>query len=340
SVPEPVDETAINEARAMIADTPSEPEVSSIVEEEPSVPEPVDETAINEARAMIDDTFRSVQNMKEDAPTEARELLETLYYNLDPYVFTKEEYQTHRNKIQTAIDEMKKLEEERVAGRKATREAGARMVKTVDGVEYAFRWCPPGEFMMGSPESEEERSNLETQHRVTLTKGFWMLETEVTQAMWESVMGNNPSSFKGAQNPVEKVGWDDCLDFCRKLSQKLGGRIKLPTEAQWEYACRAGSTGAYAGTGNLNDMGWYDSNSDYITHPVAQKKPNAWGLYDMHGNVWEWCLDSYSSNIGSARVIRGGSWNYAAKYCRSARRASNSPRNWSYVLGFRVLLEQ
>ncbi len=227
---------------------------------------------------------------------------------------------------------------------------GDRRVLTADGVEYAFRYCPAGTFMMGSPSSEEGRSGDETQHRVTLTKGFWMLETQVTQKMWESVMGNNPSYFKGAQNPVEEVSWNDCQEFCKALSRKLGGSIKLPTEAQWEYACRAGTTGAYAG--DLDAMAWYCGNSGNKTPPVGTKQANAWGLYDMHGNVYEWCQDwfgDYPTNSvtdptgpanGSNRVYRGGSWDNDAEFCRSALRCYNSPEYRSDRLGLRVLLEQ
>ncbi|MBE6425771.1 MAG: formylglycine-generating enzyme family protein, partial [Planctomycetaceae bacterium] len=227
--------------------------------------------------------------------------------------------------------------------------AGERMVKTVNGIEYAFRWCPAGTFTMGSPSSEPDRYSDETQHSVTLTRGFWMLETEVTQAMWKSVMGTYPSYFKGAQNPVECVSWDDCQEFCRKLSSKLNEEVSLPTEAQWEYACRAGTTGAYAG--DLSEMGWYDSNSGSKTHPVGQKKPNAWGLYDMHGNVWEWCQDWYGSystsptsdpcNLDSSdwdRVCCGGSWSSNARRCRSASRGRSAPDDRDNDLGFRPVL--
>ncbi|MDO4629655.1 MAG: formylglycine-generating enzyme family protein [Planctomycetia bacterium] len=232
--------------------------------------------------------------------------------------------------------------------------AGDLLVKTVDGVEYRFRYCPAGTFMMGEDS---------TAHRVTLTKGFWMLETEVTQAMWESVMGNNPSEFKGAQNPVECVSWDKCQEFCRKLSQKLGGSIKLPTEAQWEYACRAGTTTPFNFGSTLNgDKANCNGNYPYGTSTkgtchgktVAVKSyaPNAWGLYDMHGNVWEWCQDWYGDyptnsvtdptgpNSGSNHVDRGGSWNFIAEHCRSACRNISSPEYRGYYLGLRVLLEQ
>ena len=229
--------------------------------------------------------------------------------------------------------------------------AGDRIVLTADGIEYAFRWCPPGEFMMGSPTDEPGRHNDETQHKVKITKGFWLLETEVTQAMWQSVMGENPSRFKGDRNPVEKVSWNDCQEFCKKLSQKLGQRVQLPTEAQWEYACRAGTTGDYAGT--LDEMAWYDEDWDTgSTHPVAQKKPNAWGLYDMHGNVWEWCSDYYdekyydrsptsapeNTSPSPLRVIRGGSWDYIAGCCQSAYRGRSTLDYRNDLLGLRVLL--
>ncbi|MDO4583372.1 MAG: SUMF1/EgtB/PvdO family nonheme iron enzyme [Planctomycetia bacterium] len=243
------------------------------------------------------------------------------------------------------------------------RTAGERMVKTVKGVEYAFRWCPAGEFMMGSPEGELGRYSEETQHRVRLTKGFWMLETEVTQAMWESVMGDNPSNFKGSNLPVEKVSWKDCQEFCQKL-RSLGLNVQLPTEAQWEYACRAGTTTSLnngknitseEGKGicyNLSEVGWYEKNLDLTTHIVGQKKPNAWGLYDMHGNVYEWCQDWYDSGYyaesptsdpegpssGAFRVFRGGSWNSIARFCRSAFRFHNTPAHRVDALGFRLAL--
>ncbi|MBR0237218.1 MAG: SUMF1/EgtB/PvdO family nonheme iron enzyme [Thermoguttaceae bacterium] len=219
--------------------------------------------------------------------------------------------------------------------------AGDRKVETVNGVEFAFRWCPAGKFMMGYEDG--------TQHQVTLTKGFWMMETEVTQKQWKAIMGNNPSYFKGDDLPVEEVFWHDCQEFCRKSAQ-LGLPVQLPTEAQWEYACRAGTTGAYAG--NLDEMAWYDSNSGSKTHPVGTKKPNAWGLYDMHGNVWEWCADwdgDYPSgsvtdpagpSSGSSRVFRGGSWDGHAGFCRSACRSYYEPGPRGYYLGFRGALGQ
>ena len=181
--------------------------------------------------------------------------------------------------------------------------------------------------------------------------------TEVTQEQYQKVMGTNPSQFKGPQNPVEKVSWADAVEFCGKLSampaEKTAGHVyRLPTEAEWEYACRSGTTTAYGfgdDASRLGDYGWFDGNSDSSTHPVGEKKPNAWGLYDMHGNVWEWCQDWYGDypsgsttdptgpSSGSFRVDRGGSWCSSAGYCRSAYRYRNAPESRGNFLGFRVL---
>ncbi len=241
--------------------------------------------------------------------------------------------------------------------------AGERNVVTVNGVEFAFRWCPAGTFMMGSSTSEEGRyDDEERQHEVMLTKGFWMMETEVTQKQWKAVMGNNPSFFKGDDLPVEQVSWNDCQEFCKKCAQ-LGLPVQLPTEAQWEYACRAGSTTAYFWGNALNgDKANCDGNypcgtttkGKYIgkTTPVGSYQPNAWGLYDMHGNVWEWCQDwkaDYPSgsvtnptgpSSGSNRVRRGGGWNNLARLCRSACRGYSGPGDRYGRLGFRVLRGQ
>jgi formylglycine-generating enzyme required for sulfatase activity len=253
---------------------------------------------------------------------------------------------------------------------------------------------PKGTFQMGSPESEEGREKGEVQHEVTLSKDFYLGVTEITQAQYQKVMGKNPSYFWGdrvaerhpqtgrvikevesSNHPVEQVSWEDAVEFCKKLSdlpqEKAAGRVyRLPTEAEWEYACRAGSKSAYSfgdERDSLDDYAWYGENGDGKTHPVGQKKPNGWGLYDMHGNVWEWCNDWYgdypkgavsdpvgprepalasgfpksaaSRQPGSYRVFRGGCWYVVAANCRSAFRCGNFPSYlFSDFRGFRVAL--
>ena len=217
-------------------------------------------------------------------------------------------------------------------------------------VEVRFRYCVPGRFLMGSPESEVGRLNDEgPTHEVELTQGFWMAEVPVTQRLWEAVAGSNPSKFKGADRPVEKVSWSDCDEWIRKANSMTGGlNLRLPTEAEWEYAARAGTTGPRYG--ELDAIGWYDGNSGNQTHPVSQKAANAWGLHDMIGNVWEWCSDWYGDyptgnatdprgpSSGSFRVRRGGSWVNVARVARSAFRFRNAPGNRSNNLGFRPAL--
>jgi formylglycine-generating enzyme required for sulfatase activity len=224
---------------------------------------------------------------------------------------------------------------------------------------------PKGTFMMGSPESEEGRQKDETQHEVTISKDYYLGVYEVTQAQYEKVMGKNPSYFQGpkvgnenADLPVENVSWDDTVEFCKKLSdlpeEKKAGRLyRLPTEAEWEYACRAGSKTAYAfddEEGLLPEYGWFSRNSSRRTHTVGLLEPNAWGLYDMHGNVWEWCSDRYGDypkgavsdpsgpKEGSYRVFRGGGWSLGAAFCRSACRDGLAPSIRINVIGFRVAL--
>jgi formylglycine-generating enzyme required for sulfatase activity len=244
---------------------------------------------------------------------------------------------------------------------------GERMTLTINNIEYAFRWCPAGTFLMGSPNSESDRyfDNDETQHRVTLSRGFWMQETEVTQEQWQSVMGSNPSQFKGNQLPVETVSWNACQDYMRKLNALISSdyEFSLPTEAQWEYACRAGSTSAYCfgdSKEQLKDYAWFGAeevekgltaSSDATTNPVGQKRANAWGLYDMHGNVLEWCsdwntgdyptgsvTDPTGTNVGSHRVLRGGGWLSLARHCRSAFRNYSLPTGRLRYVGVRCAL--
>jgi formylglycine-generating enzyme required for sulfatase activity len=224
---------------------------------------------------------------------------------------------------------------------------------------------PKGTFVMGSPESEQGRNEDETQHEVTISKDYYLGVYEITQAQYEKVMGKNPSLFQGAivgnENadlPVDNVSWDDVVEFCKKLSdlpeeKKAGRMYRLPTEAEWEYACRAGSKTAYSfddEEGLLPEYGWFSRNSSRRTHTVGLLEPNAWGLHDMHGNVWEWCSDWYEEypkgavsdptgpKEGSDRVIRGGSWDYEAAHCRSANRNGRDPSFRFDYYGFRVAL--
>ncbi len=227
------------------------------------------------------------------------------------------------------------------------------------GAVMAFRWCPPGTFTMGSPPNEADRRDDENQVQVRLSKGFWMAETEVTQAQWRAVMGTSPSTFEGDTLPVEMVSWDDAMEFCRKLSASSGVAVTLPTEAQWEYACRAGTTTPFHfGSTITADQVNYNGNHPYgnaakgvyreKTMPVGSFPANAWGLRDMHGNVLEWCADWYDGTLlggtdptgpssGSTRVLRGGSWDDFAQYCRSAYRDSVVPSGRDSNIGFRVL---
>ena len=217
-------------------------------------------------------------------------------------------------------------------------------------VRQRLRWIPPGRFLMGSPPDEEGRYSGEgPQHEVTIAEGFWMFDTPCTQALWEAVMGENPSHFKVADRPVESVSWEQCQEFLTALNSRLDGvQLSLPSEAQWEYACRAGTeTARYSE--NLDAIAWYGENSGNETHPVARKKANPWGLYDMLGNVWEWCKDVWvedyteksraaaSADSASAhRVIRGGSWYYdASRWTCAAYRDRYEPSIRHNYLGFR-----
>ncbi len=218
---------------------------------------------------------------------------------------------------------------------------------------------PAGTFMMGSVVGEANRGLDEgPQMRVTLTDDFYLGATDVTQGQYLAVMGTNPSDFKsvGPNGPVEEVSWLDAMAFCQKLTEqeRAAGRLPegcvftLPTEAQWEYACRAGTTGAYAGSPPA--MAWYDRNSGGTTHPVGMKQPNAWGLFDMTGNVYQWCSDWYAKRYpggavsdpvgplqGEFHVLRGGGWYYEESYCRSAYR-DYDPGYRANFIGFRVAL--
>lgn len=284
---------------------------------------------------------------------------------------------------------------------------------TVECIVQRLRWIPKGVFTMGSSEGEQERSNNEVLHEVTLTQGFWLADTTCTQVLWQAVMGNNPANFKDdLQNPVESVSWLDAQQFLSKLNQTLPSlKAHLPTEAQWEYACRAGTTTPFAFGENITpELVNYNGNYPYAdaekgqyrqkTLPVTALPANSWGLYQMHGNVWEWCLDEYTEDLGKKplsdpvnasfksgvkpdlagikpeqspvntgsvlenssvydstllanagdsflrRVLRGGSWIYRGRYCRSAIRNGNSAgdlyrihvANYLRYHGFRIAL--
>jgi uncharacterized protein (TIGR02996 family) len=238
-----------------------------------------------------------------------------------------------------------------------------RTVTLAEGVEMVFHFIPPGSFLMGSPPDEVARQADETQHRVTLTQGFWLGIHAVTQAQWQAVMGSNPSHFQGENLPVEQVSWNDCREFCAKLSERDGRQYRLPTEAEWEYACRAGTTTPFwFGATITSEQVNYNGNYPYgggtkdlyreTPTPVGSFPANAWGLTDMHGNVWEWCQDRYGKNYyrkspegdppgpsrGSYRVHRGGGWNYFGRDCRSAYRDWSTPANRNELLGFRAAL--
>ena len=265
-----------------------------------------------------------------------------------------------------------------------TKTGETKTITLPGGATMEMIYVSPGSFMMGSPSSEDGRNDDEAQHSVTLTKGFWLGKYEVTQAQWQSVMGYNPSRFKSPDRPVENVSWNDCQEFLRTINAKMPCGARLPTEAEWEYACRAG-TGSSLPSGknlvvlganngrNLNPIAWYGGNSSVTfelsngedcsdwaekefggssagTHPVGKKDANKWGFYDMIGNVYEWCTDTYDKDYystgpavdpcnlasGVSRVIRGGCWGYYSRFCRSASRSGGEAGSRIEVCGFRL----
>jgi formylglycine-generating enzyme len=227
-------------------------------------------------------------------------------------------------------------------------------------ITQRMRWISPGTFQMGSPASEPERDDDdELQHSVTLTRGYWLADTACTQGLWEAVTGENPSHFKGTERPVEMVSWEDCQRFLERLNNFIPElQLRLPTEAEWEYACRAGTTTPFSFGKNISpEQVNYDGNYPYTggrkgvyreeTIPVKALACNPWGLYQMHGNVWEWCQDWYGEyptyaetdpiglSEGAGRVLRGGGWFSFARFVRSACRFRNVPGYRSSFIGFR-----
>jgi len=221
----------------------------------------------------------------------------------------------------------------------------------VNSIGMKFNLIPAGSFIMGSKDGDLDE---ELVHKATITKPFYIGIYPVTQAEYEAIMGTNPSCFEGDDRPVEMVTWHDAKEFCRKLSEKEGRTYRLPTEAEWEYACRAGTTTEYYWGDRVDDAYlWYRDNSDGQTHPVGQRVPNPWGLFDMSGNVWEWCEDQYDRNYhiispetdpmgpprGSRRVARGGCWFLSAFYARSSNRNHYGGMDSLYYIGFRIVME-
>ncbi|WP_300437175.1 formylglycine-generating enzyme family protein [Zoogloea sp.] len=240
-------------------------------------------------------------------------------------------------------------------------EWGLAATLNLNGVKQTFRWIQPGTFLMGSPEGEVDRYDDETPHLVTLTCGYWLADTACTQALWQAVTGDNPSEFKDdPANPVEQVSWDDVQTFIARLNELVPGLAAgLPTEAQWENACRAGTTTPFSFGKNITpEQVNYDGNNPYAdgkkglyrkrTVPVKSLPPNPWGLYEMHGNVDEWCADWYGDypqgpqidpsgpSEGVFRVLRGGSWFYNGQFCRAAYRIWGEPGSRLYTIGFRL----
>ena len=227
---------------------------------------------------------------------------------------------------------------------------------TVNGVSFEMIAVEGGTFTMGATDEQasDAYSDEKPTHQVTLSS-YYIGKTEVTQELWQAVMGSNPSGFSGANLPVEKVSWEDCQIFIAILNELTGKYFRLPTEAEWEYAARGGSKSQgykYSGSNTVDDVAWYPSNSSSKTHPVATKAPNELGIYDMSGNVLEWCRDWYSSSYyssssqynptgpasGSRRVYRGGSWGSSARLCRVSYRDYNGPSYRFYNLGLRLAL--
>lgn len=224
----------------------------------------------------------------------------------------------------------------------------------VNGVSFEMVRVEGGTFRMGATSEQEDEADSDEKpvHSVTLSS-YYIGKTEVTQALWQAVMGSDPSNFKGSDLPVECVSWDDCQEFIQKLNSLTGRNFRLPTEAEWEFACRGGNNSRgykYSGSNNLGSVAWYDGNSGGKSHPVGTKAPNELGIFDMSGNVWEWCSDWYANytsysqtnptgpQSGSYRVDRGGSWGGYARCCRSSYRGDCNPAGRHGSLGLRLAL--
>ena len=249
----------------------------------------------------------------------------------------------------------KKTQPARQAQQQKPAASTSRPKVSLDDIMRNMVYVEGGTFTMGATSEQQNPDDDEKPtHRVSLSS-FYIGKYEVTQALWKAVMGSNPSNWKGDNLPVEKVSWNDCQTFLRKLNTMTGKNFRLPTEAEWEFAARGGNRSRgyqYSGSNVLSDVAWYDDNSGSKTHNVGTKAPNELSIYDMSGNVWEWCQDwkgSYSSSTqtnpkgpssGSNRVGRGGGWNSFARYCRVAYRIIIAPDNGGSGLGLRLALSQ
>lgn len=263
----------------------------------------------------------------------------------------REQREAEERRIREA-EERKRREEEEARRKREEAERTSDKVYRVGGVEFKMVYVEGGTFTMGATaeQGDDAFDGGKPAHKVTLS-GYHIGEVPVTQALWKAVMGGNPSSSKGDNNPVENVSWIDCQEFVEKLNRLTGERFRLPTEAEWEYAARGGNRSRgykYAGSNNIDEVAWYDGNSGYNIYPVGQKKANELSLYDMSGNVWEWCND-WNGNYDDApqtnptgpatdsfRVYRGGSWKDYARRCRVSYRSFGSPSFRYYYLGFRL----
>ncbi len=239
----------------------------------------------------------------------------------------------------------------RTTSQRVNQEPLTNRIFTANSVSFKMVGVQGGTFQMGSNDGDDDEMPI---HSVTLSS-YYIGQTEVTQALWKAVMGSNPSELKGDNLPVETVSWDDCQSFITKLNHLTGEHFRLPTEAEWEFAAKGGRQSRgfeYSGRNTIGDVAWYDGNSGSKTHPVATKSPNELGIYDMSGNVWEWCQDWYGGysisaqtnptgpTSGSRRVIRGGGWDLDARICRSACRNYGAPAYRLDYIGLRLVLSE
>lgn len=322
-----------------------------------------DGKTVSALKAQLEDLTRLIRQYPEDeiAQPKSFEDVKFVYANYTERQLTKAKEDAARKEAQekTARQAAEREAAEETARMKARfarslegEFAGERALVTAAGIDCVFCWVPPGVFPMGSPDTEDGRDDDELLHEVTLTQGYWMQQTPVTQDLWRAVTGGNPSQFKGDRLPVENVSWEDRREFIEKLNAAgcapAGLVFRSPTEAEWERACRAGYDGPYGGK-TPAEISWFYDNSGRTTHEVGLKRPNAWNLYDMHGNVWEWCEDWYGeydsdridppgAREGAYRVYRGGSWFSSAELCRAAARSGGEPTTRSRDLGLRLVL--